>query len=112
MRIESRGDTPPVEYVDAVVLYDRSSGEIVHIHRVVTFKGATHPGRDAVAKEARTLAERVGKSTQNADVLPCEDLDFLQSDKEYKVDVATRKLVQSGVKRAPEARGARDSSND
>ena len=101
MQIESRGNVPPVESTSSVILYDRRSGDIVHIHRVVNFKGAVAPGRDALEQEARMLAAQFGKPVQDSDTLHY-DVDFMQSEKEYKVDLATRTAIESGLKRAPD----------
>jgi hypothetical protein len=102
MQIQSRGNVPPVESTSSVILYDRKSGDIVHIHRVVNFKGAVVPAREAVEQEARTLAERFGKSVQELDTLHYDDVDFMQSEKEYRVDLSSRTLIESGLKRSPD----------
>jgi len=39
-----------------VVVYDRTRGDIVHVHEVVTERGGRHPSMRAVEKEALALA--------------------------------------------------------
>ena len=99
MHFQSRGKVPPIESTSSVILYDRKSGDIAHIHRVVNFKGATAPGREAVEQEARTLATKLGKSVKELDTLHYDDLDFMQREKEYRIDVTTRSIIESGRKR-------------
>ena len=98
MRIQWIGETPHTETTDAVVVYDAKSGEIMHVHRVVSFSGAAVPSRDAVEEEARTLATNIGRPTVKLEVLHC-DPGTLQSGKQYKVDLKSRTLVEKRTKR-------------
>lgn len=94
MRILSTDDTEPVESVDVFVIFDPKSGDIAHVHRVVTFKGGAAPSRERAEDEARTLAQKCGVSMQNLEILHSDRAEFFETGKQYRVDVSCRALVE------------------
>jgi hypothetical protein len=83
---------PPFESESACVLYDPASGEIVHVHRVMTLQGGSHPSAEQVEARARLLAERSGARKQGLEAL-LVDPARLQPGTRYLVDVVARSLL-------------------
>lgn len=78
-----------------VLLYDSASGDIVHVHESLTRKGGTHPDEQALERQAADLV------TRHARQVDLKRLSFLHVDPqllrkevEYRVDPASRKLVE------------------
>jgi hypothetical protein len=78
------------------VIYDRASGEIVHIHHVVILPKAEAPDEEHLDADAVALASRFSKRP-GAELLALkvESSEF-QADARYRVNPETRKLQQIG----------------
>ena len=88
------------EKVSVVVLYDSTSGEIVHVHQSVTHRGGRHPEENEIERQA---GELVARRSPRVDLKKTSflhvDPQLLQKEVEYKVDPATRKLVEKPAPR-------------
>lgn len=75
--------------VRAHVVYDTTSGEILHMHHSVTFESNSYPS-EPPEERARRLAS--GRAKDNADVLEVDPAE-LAGRTPIRIDVATRKIV-------------------
>jgi hypothetical protein len=81
-----------------VIVYDRRSGEIVHVHEVITERGARRPGKQAVEREAFELARQGPRgqtmSRKDMAILHVDAGAFQPSpESTFKVDARKRRLV-------------------
>jgi len=89
-------DNLPVN-TQVVVLYDRKSGEIVHLHQALFFSATR--SREAKETFLTDLVKKVAKEINPAldmqayDVLHSPDFDLRQT--EYRVDVGRKQLVEA-----------------
>jgi hypothetical protein len=102
---------PPQEgHRTTVVVYERSTGEIVHVHEVLTERGGRHPAPkviEASALEYALEAPRTRPATART-------LATLQLPKQfepapghsYRVDPRTRRLVETPIRPKPRRRPA------
>jgi hypothetical protein len=92
MTIGMLGSTDPTlqPRTRAYVIYDKTTGEVLHVHRSVSFP-KNPPAREEPEARARRLA---GKVSANADVVEVA-ANELNGRKPVRVDVATRRLVTS-----------------
>jgi hypothetical protein len=67
------------------IIFDKTSGEILHVHRSVIF----HHRR----AEHDTVARRLANKSANADILEVEEKEANQR-KPLRVNVSTRRLVE------------------
>jgi hypothetical protein len=72
------------------VVYHNGTGEIAHVHRVLTFPGATRKTSAAMEGRALDLAARFGHAREKLSVL---QTDKFESRVPHKVNLQTRKLV-------------------
>jgi len=76
------------------VVYDKGTGEIVHVHQTVWPPDLAPPEESTIDAEARRVAAQVTKRGDDAlDVLPVK-LATLEADVTYTVDLRTKKLVK------------------
>jgi hypothetical protein len=77
-----------------VVLYDAETGNIVHTHRVVSFKDGEHPDKATLEKQAleqlRLAQPQVTKKAQVLHSAPTS----MRADVIYKVDKQKKLLVE------------------
>lgn len=78
----------------ACLLYDPDNGSILHVHRVVTIKGAEEWPAAAIEERARKLAKGFGLEAERLKSL-IVDGKKLASDKDYRVDPKKQRLVAS-----------------
>ena len=85
-----RGSTDPTlkAHTRAFVVYRKTTGEVLHVHRSVSF--ATNPvAREDPEARARRLA---GGASADVEVVEVDD-NALTHKKPVRIDVATRQLV-------------------
>jgi len=82
-----------------VVLYDAETGNIVHTHRVVSFKDAEHPDKATLEKQAleqlRIAQPQAAKKAQVLHSAPTS----MRADAIYKVDKQKKLLVEVAPER-------------
>ncbi len=92
-----------IGHQSTVVVYDRRSGEIVHVHQVVCERGIRRPGRARLERDAREQAA----DTLRARRLTARQVALLHADgqkfepsstRTYKVDLARRRLRRITVR--------------
>jgi hypothetical protein len=74
------------------LVYDATSGEILHTHRVVTLEGGTEPSDDEIARYAVLLAQRRAGADQRLEALHVER-GALEPGRRYRVDYMNKALV-------------------
>lgn len=95
MNTVSTGDIG-IDSVKCCIVFDSSTGEIQHVHRVVTIKGATETPDDEVARRALALAREFGFDVAKLEALRV-DPGALKPAAHYRVDVRTKSLVQEDI---------------
>ena len=99
MKISQIGKIP-VKFTGSrsVVVYDGKSGEVRHVHTVVTCKGAKERADDDVKREALELAGQMMRRSADENLARAESVVFsdleLRPDVRYKVDVKKRELIE------------------
>jgi len=87
------GRTDPVVSDRVCVVYDPTSGEIHHTHRVVTLEGGTEPSE----KEIGDLALSLARSNREIETRTLEVLhvagDALEPGRAYTVEPKTKSLI-------------------
>lgn len=79
--------------VDTRVIYNRETGEILHIHQASTLPGGRLPGEDELIACAIDVASRsTGVSGEQMDVIRVREEDLTPKIK-YMVDVQSKRLV-------------------
>jgi hypothetical protein len=78
------------------VVHHRKSGKIVHVHSVLTHRGAKSMSDDDAQKRALIMAGHLGHATEKLAVLR---LNEYSHSSENKVDVKTGKVVASKGKK-------------
>ena len=85
------GDTPKIESVFAVALYDPKNGSIRHMHHVILTANSLRPDRKIIEKEAIFNAKRFGHPVDNLQVIHIDKLDL---NSKYRVDIDSKKLIK------------------
>jgi hypothetical protein len=94
------GSTLPIHSRKACVVYDATSGQIRHLHRVVTFVGGREPADEEVAADAlRALNSLPTPPTGVVHVLHV-DYNAIEPGKRYRVD-PNRKALVSALESSP-----------
>jgi hypothetical protein len=79
----------------ARVVYEKNSGKIVHIHKTVWRPEMEPPAPSEIDAHARRVASKVlGETEDRLEVLAVE-LDQLETDAIYAVDIQTRKVIKT-----------------
>jgi len=79
------------------IVYDKATGELVHVHRVLWRPDREAPAASVIDAEARRIAAQVGKCPEDTlDVLPVK-LETLESDAAYAVDLQKKQLVKKAT---------------
>jgi hypothetical protein len=81
-----------IESRRAYVVFDERTGEIVHVHRVTTFRGAESLTRDEEEGRAVAMARQFGHAVAGKRVLAV-DPDELERGKCRCVDLQTGRLI-------------------
>jgi hypothetical protein len=87
------GSSRPSRRVDTRVIYDRETGEILHIHQAVVLPGVRFPDENELRASAIDLASRnTGTSREQLDVIRVQEED-LKTNTKYQVDVQNKCLI-------------------
>lgn len=79
----------------ARVVYEKNSGKIVHIHKTMWRPEREPPAPSEIDAHARRVASTVlGQTEDRLEVLAVE-LDELENDTTYAVDIRTKRLVKT-----------------
>ena len=88
-----------------VVVYERATGDIVHIHEVVTERGGKHPSQKAIEAAAVEYALEGPRgrqlSAKGVAALQLKERFEALPEHDYRVDLKTRRLVRSPVRPTP-----------
>jgi hypothetical protein len=90
----------------AYVIYDKTTGEVLHVHRSVSFPKSPPP-REEPEVRARRLARNV---SANADVIEVEKHEISQR-QPVRVDVAKRRLVAIKASESKKSNRSKSSSS-
>jgi hypothetical protein len=93
MNIAHAGEARKLRDIYTTTVYDNSNGEIIHWHHTIVFEGAIVPSEDEMVKAALTQAEQAGIDCSRASTLHLGSRS-LSPECEYRVDTATRSLVE------------------
>lgn len=93
--IESTGDMPAVASMDAVAVFDPEDGRVVHLHHVLTFKGAKRTTVEQQQKHALDYARRLGCKVEGLATLHVPD--FQPAAGRCCVDLERKVLVEMPV---------------
>jgi hypothetical protein len=83
-----------VERESGVVIYDTTTGEIVHRHDVVTMKGGKHPDEQTLEKDAHAQFSLAQPGRKGETAVLHINPRMLKPKTLYKVDVKNRALVE------------------
>ncbi len=87
------GATVPVQSIRACAVYDSTSGQIHHQHRVLTLAGGREPAEYDIARDAlRATKNRRNPPTGSLEVLHIPH-DALEPGKRYRVDIRRKNLT-------------------
>jgi hypothetical protein len=87
------GSTIPIHSKKACIVYDASSGQIRHVHSVVTFVGGREPNNEEIEADAlRALGSLPNPPKGDFHVLHI-DHDAIEPGKKYGVDPHKKALV-------------------
>jgi hypothetical protein len=88
------------------VIYDKSTGAVLHVHRSVSFQKSPPPREEAEVR-ARRLARNV---SANADVIEVDEHEINQR-QPVRVDVAKRRLVAIKASKSKKPNRSKSSSS-
>ena len=91
MRFVSTGKAQ-VRSVKCCVLYEPSTGQIRHVHHVVTLVGADETPEKAIEERILKLAKETGTDSRELHLLHVHASE-LEPSRDYKVDTKKRRLV-------------------
>jgi hypothetical protein len=81
------------ERADIRVVYDRETGEILHVHQAIALAGIKLPNEDVLRTSAVELASRMtGRPVQQLDAVAVRE-EQLETGTKYKVNVQNKSLV-------------------
>lgn len=93
-----------------VVVYERATGHIIHVHEVLTERGGQHPAEEAIQAAAIEHALEGPRGRQltvsGLASLPLKEDFEPQAEHDYRIDLATRRLVRSPRRPVPGRRDA------
>jgi hypothetical protein len=90
------GSTLPIHSRKACVVYDSASGQLRHVHRVVTFVGGREPSNEQIASDALRLVNSLPNPPGGALHVLHVDHDTIQPGKRYRVDLQKKAIVPWG----------------
>lgn len=85
------GDTPKMESVYGVAIYDPKNGIIRHMHHLILTSNTPLPDPQTIEKEAISIAKRFGHDVDNLKMIHIEKLDL---NSKYRVDIDSKELVK------------------
>jgi hypothetical protein len=109
MNIVHAGEVGELRQINTTVVYDRVTGEIIHLHHTAVFERALTPSEDEMVREALTQAEQARADLSRVSSLFLGSR-LLNPDYEYRVDPDTRTLIEvsrsarEGLDRIPRRR--------
>jgi hypothetical protein len=92
MQFKTTG-TAKVRSVKCCVLFDRETGAIQHVHRVVTMEGVTEKTEAEIEARALKLAKDHGIKTKKVQIAHVDAMAFATRAR-YKVDTKTQALMR------------------
>ena len=87
------GSTLPIQSQKGCVVYDATSGQIRHLHRVVTFVGGREPSDDEMAADALRALDRLSNPPGGTLQVLHVHYDAIEPGKRYRVDHKRQALV-------------------
>jgi hypothetical protein len=90
--MQTIGNAPAIQSIQAVALYDPADGRIVHMHHTIRFEGADERREEEQVQQATETARRLGHDVQRIKSLHVRD--FKMSPRAYRVDVGRQVLVE------------------
>ena len=93
MQFKTTG-TAKVRSVKCCVLFERETGVIQHVHRVVTMEGATETSDAEMEKRAMKLAKDHGIETTKVQIAHI-DAELFAVRAKYKINPETRALMRT-----------------
>jgi hypothetical protein len=88
-----------IERESFVVLYEPSTGRIVHMHNAVTVNGGKHPDQNTLEKDAKEQLSQAQPNFKEKIALLHVDPSSLKPRTLYKVDTKNRVLIETEIKR-------------
>jgi hypothetical protein len=85
------GDTPKMESVYGVAIYDPKNGAIRHMHHLISTSNTPPPDPQIIEKEAISIAKKVG---HDVDYLKIIHIEKLELNSKYRVDIESKNLVK------------------
>ena len=76
------------------VVYDKTNGDVIHMHQALWRAGREAPASSQVDAEARRLAVKIGGRQEHTLAVLAADFDKLDHEAAYAVDVQTKNLVK------------------
>ena len=75
-------------------VYDKTNGDLIHLHQTLWREGREAPAASHVDAEARRLAVKIGGRPEHTLAVLAADFDELDHEAAYAVDLQTKKLVK------------------
>jgi hypothetical protein len=104
--VDSTGEIPPVASIDAVAIYDPADGRIVHMHQVITFKGAKRTSPEEQQRNALEHAQRLRGKVEGMATLHVPD--FREGPGRCCVDLKKKTLIDLPLPSIVRDRAKRD----
>lgn len=76
------------------VVYDKTNGEIIHMHQILWRARGGAPAASHIDAEARRHAARIGGRPEHTLAVMAADFEKLDHDTAYAVDVETKELIK------------------
>jgi hypothetical protein len=93
----SFGGTSSPHAHDAVIVYERATGRIVHVHEVITMPGAKHPESHAMSARALEMVARRGRHAAESIATLVVPAERVKHTKHAHVDVESLTLVDGAA---------------
>jgi hypothetical protein len=93
--VNTSGSGMTVRSTKACVVYDKETGRVCHVHRVVTFEGGREPDDDEIAANVFLSFHRLHADRQGAFEILQVDPAAIEPGNKYRVDLQTKALIQS-----------------
>jgi hypothetical protein len=92
---------PDGVHTDCCIVYDRATGEIVHIHEALIFPNAQAPQEDKILADALALASEMNQrdASDLATLRLARDTIQEEPRMRYRVDINTLRLVKEHAPR-------------
>ena len=95
MNLQSIGDAPAIESTAGCVVYSPDTGQIAHVHHLIRLCGADAVSKDAIERSALDMAGKHHDVSKLRIIhVTSEQLEKLNSETEFMVDVSKQQLVE------------------